>query len=239
MATDFDIKREIEILRLLKIFKNLKFVVVGGYAVDAYTVHRFSIDLDLIIREKSAGKFGRLLKKEGYRKSGSKEGFDSAYSGKFMRFEKNQVAVDFLINSLVCRGTGASWSFENVFGNSKKMLVKGLTESVEARVPEKEMLVAMKVHSGRITDLRDIVMLCEELDNEKIWEFSNKGNKTAVKAAVEKYIDLLGNKNFINSLKGIFSISGKQGKIDISEMQMNRARKLLMFLKEKLHSDSI
>jgi len=46
--------REAEIIRLLKILSSQagKFVVVGGYAVNALASHRFSVDCDLVIAEK-------------------------------------------------------------------------------------------------------------------------------------------------------------------------------------------
>ncbi|MBI2185236.1 MAG: hypothetical protein HYU39_09810 [Thaumarchaeota archaeon] len=48
--------REAEIIRILKAPGPHagKFVVVGGYAVNALTSHRFSVDCDIVVSEKDA-----------------------------------------------------------------------------------------------------------------------------------------------------------------------------------------
>ena len=43
--------REKEIFEMLKKIKKRKFVVIGGYAVNAYTLPRFSVDCDIVIKD--------------------------------------------------------------------------------------------------------------------------------------------------------------------------------------------
>lgn len=68
------LEREKEVLRLIELFKenNLKFIVIGGYAISTYK-KRFSIDLDVVIKENDFLKFEELLLKEGYSLSYEKE----------------------------------------------------------------------------------------------------------------------------------------------------------------------
>ena len=40
--------REKEIFETLKRINGIKFVVIGGYAVNPYTIPRFSVDCDLV-----------------------------------------------------------------------------------------------------------------------------------------------------------------------------------------------
>ena len=56
------LEREKEVLRLIELFKenNLKFIIVGGYAVSTYK-KRFSVDLDVVIKEDDLIKFEELL----------------------------------------------------------------------------------------------------------------------------------------------------------------------------------
>jgi len=44
--------REKEIFETLKKIKNSNFVVIGGYAVNAYTLPRFSVDCDIVIKDR-------------------------------------------------------------------------------------------------------------------------------------------------------------------------------------------
>ena len=61
------LEREQEVIKILTLLldKKLDFVVVGGYAVSTYK-KRFSIDLDLVVRQEDMEKFEELLEKEGY-----------------------------------------------------------------------------------------------------------------------------------------------------------------------------
>ena len=43
--------REKEIFETLKKIKNCKFALIGGYAVNAYTLPRFSVDCDIVVKD--------------------------------------------------------------------------------------------------------------------------------------------------------------------------------------------
>ena len=54
--------REKEVFESLKKMKGLKFVVIGGYAVNAYTLPRFSVDCDIVVKDKiDAAKIQHVL----------------------------------------------------------------------------------------------------------------------------------------------------------------------------------
>ena len=65
------LEREKEIIRLLGLLldKSLDFIVVGGYAIATYK-KRFSVDLDIIVKESDLLKFEKLCKKEKYAGTG-------------------------------------------------------------------------------------------------------------------------------------------------------------------------
>ncbi len=45
--------REKEIFETLKSLKSCNFVIIGGYSVNAYALPRFSVDCDIVIKDKS------------------------------------------------------------------------------------------------------------------------------------------------------------------------------------------
>jgi len=80
--------REKEIFETLKKIKKSNFVVIGGYAVNAYTLPRFSVDCDIVIKDrKELEKIEEALLEVGYRKEKNYSD-EVPYDGKFERFEK-------------------------------------------------------------------------------------------------------------------------------------------------------
>src|SRR3989344_215899 len=82
------LEREQEVMKMLNLFleKKLDFVVVGGYAVSTYK-KRFSIDLDIVIKQDDFGKFEKIMEKEGYTLHYEKE-ITVLYGENFKRFMK-------------------------------------------------------------------------------------------------------------------------------------------------------
>ena len=199
------LEREKEVINILNVFleQNLDFIVVGGYAISTYK-KRFSIDLDLVIQEKDLKKFENLLIKKGYLLSYDKK-IALLYGEKFKRFAKKirglPVSVDLLINGLVSRTTDSTWSFDYIKKNSKKRKLNDL----EFLIPEKELLIAMKFHSGRLSDIRDIVALMP-CDERKVKKHLFKGNIEKLKNQIKKQEAFLKKPQFDDSFKGIFGI---------------------------------
>jgi hypothetical protein len=218
------IERENEILRTIKTMADsgLDFVVVGGYAVSALARHRFSVDCDIVVSKK-IDDFNNFLEKEGFEKHTEKTGFDEIYAGRFVSYKKEvgglPITVDLLVGSLVCRATQASWSFEYVKKHSITASISGAEASVNCRIPERELLIAFKIHSARRADVRDIVMLRENADLEKVLSHSRKGNIDALKEQIKKINAALEDKNLVDSLKGVFTLN-----VDVNK-QIESARK--------------
>ena len=141
-----------------------------------------------------------------------KHGFDDVHGGEFVSFCKKveylPVTVDILVASLACRQTGAVWSYPYIKENSSRGIVAGIEKSAEASVIQKELLVAFKVHSGRDTDLRDIVMLSRELNFDKVRKHVKRGDKSKLDKQVVHEVKLIADPRFLPSLKGMFEIPG-------------------------------
>lgn len=216
------ISKENEIFEILQKFidANVEFIVIGGYAVSAYK-HRFSIDADIVIKEKDLSEFTNILNKNNFKKTITKE-LENVYSPKFVRYEKNKVSIDFLINALASRTTNAVFSFDLLFKNSEKRKIVGIEKEIFARIPIKEILIVTKIHSGRLTDFRDIAALAKNTNLDLIRKFLFIGNIKKVSENLTNLNKIVNSKNFIDSFKGVFI----EKKFDIDLNQVKRISEL-------------
>ena len=133
---------------LLNLFKkhNVKYLVVGGYAVMLYTEPRFTKDLDLLIsiEIKNATAVYNALKEFGAPladltvKDFSQEGY-------FYQMGRPPVRVDILMSI-------PGVKFSSAWSRRKQLTIDG----VEMNFISKEDLIASKKASGRPQDLIDV-----------------------------------------------------------------------------------
>ena len=200
------VDRENEIFDVLHQFKseNLDFVVVGGYGVSAYQ-HRFSVDADLVIQSEDLDRFVDVLEEDGFEKDTDQ---DLVYSGRYLAYINDQelpVTVDLLVDELQCRQTDASWSYNHFQEHSVKKEINGSEKSIHVRVPTEELLIAVKLHSGRLTDTRDVVALIENADLENVENHLNRGNQKKLREGLENIHRTVSESSFEDSFKGVFS----------------------------------
>lgn len=161
--------REREVFESLKKMKALKFVVIGGYAVNAYTLPRFSVDCDMVLEDRSESiKIHKILTGLGYYKEES----NSGYPALFERYEKDlgnsfKVSFDLLIGEVLDRQTKVSLAASWIFNNSHIRTLKGktITEKLDVRIIDIDALFVMKMISCRSTDIRDLFMLAPNLED--------------------------------------------------------------------------
>ena len=144
-----------------------EFVVIGGYAVNAYALPRFSVDCDIVVKD--AGN----LSLSGYKIEESNKNI-TPHGGKFIRFEKEisknfRVSVDVFAKEIFDRQTGAIFSADWIFHNSSIRPLKGKTiaEELKLRIINVDALIVMKLISCRNTDIRDIFMLMPKAINKE------------------------------------------------------------------------
>lgn len=201
------LKREKTIFDTLNKFldEKLTFVVVGGYGVSAYK-HRFSVDADIVISSKDAEKFEEVLRKNRFKKTITKK-LENLYNSKFMRYEttdETKVSVDLFIDGVGVRQTKAAFGFETLLENSTYRTITGAGGEVKALVPKKEVLIAMKLHAGRLTDLRDVAALSKDADIKGVKGLILRGDKKRVKNHLHRLETALETKEFTDSFKGVF-----------------------------------
>ena len=80
----------------------------------------------------------------------------------------------------------------------------------------------MKIHSGRLTDFRDIAALTKDTDLDKIKKFLFIGDLKALNDHLKKLATIVKNKNFIDSFKGVFV----EKKFDIDMKQVEKISNL-------------
>ena len=82
--------------------------------------------------------------------------------------------------------------------------VAGTEHSARCRVPEKELLTALKIHSGRRADLRDIIVLVEGADLNRILGHARRGDPEKLRAQADRMLEMLEDPRLVDSLTGVF-----------------------------------
>ena len=201
--------RENEIFETLKSIKNSNFTVIGGYAVNAYTLPRFSIDCDIVVKdEKDLKKIEAKLINLNYLKIRNKSNL--SYHEKFVRYEKTlennfKVSIDILIKDVIDRQTNATFSANWVFENSKINVLKGKTinEKLKVRIIDIDSLFVMKMISCRLTDIRDIFMLSPKIKNKK-WVKQEISKRYDFSNRLSKVKEVINSKQFKDGLQGVY-----------------------------------
>ena len=142
MLTSPDLKE------LLNLFKkhNVKYLVVGGYAVMRYTEPRFTKDLDLLISVeiKNATAVYNALKEFGAPLSGLTVK-DFSQEGYFYQMGRPPMRVDIMMSI-------PGVKFDDAWSQHERLTIDG----IEMNFISKEDLIASKKASGRSQDLIDV-----------------------------------------------------------------------------------
>ncbi len=203
------IERENEIFDILDSFNkaNLKYVLMGGYAISAY-MHRFSVDADICIDKKDLSSFTNILKAKHFILTKRRK-LEDVYKGEFecyIKKDKLPITIDIMIGSIVSRQTNSSISFAQLDANSNAKNIVGIERAITARIPAKEILIALKIHAARLTDARDIVALCHNIDSDKVIKFAQIGNIKELQNNLNKLLSYFKSDNLKDAFKGVFSI---------------------------------
>jgi len=201
--------REKEIFEILKKIRRCKFVVIGGYAVNAYTLPRFSVDCDIVIKSnEELHKIEEILFDSGYQKMKSTS--ELPYHGKFKRYEKEisqnfRVSMDILLEEVLDRQTNAKFSSDWVFENSKLRRLRGKTiaEELRLRIINPDALIVMKTISCRLTDIRDIFLLIGSV-KDKVWIKKEVSERYELNNRLSKIRGEIMSKQFKDGLQGVF-----------------------------------
>lgn len=204
-----------------------KFILIGGYAISAFEFPRFSVDLDLVVKGKDLKGFKSVLEKEGFKLVQETGEFSRAYKGKFIRFEKKvnalPVSVDLLVDMVQSRQTSAAYSFDYLWNHSevRRVVGSGVKQYAQARVANREMLIALKLNSMRKADQRDIISLCSrDLDISRVLKHLERAPRDRILNHIDILLKTLEDPKSRDSIKGVFGISD-----DVYEKNLEKARR--------------
>jgi hypothetical protein len=212
------------------------YVLIGGYAVSAFEFPRFSVDLDVVVSEKDFERFSGILENEGFSRVKEADEFALTYKGSFVCFQKMveslPISVDLMVGMVQSRQTDAAYSFDYLMKNSEIREVTGfgVKASTEARVADREMLMALKINSMRMADQRDIIALCAgDVDTGKVANHLTRVPGEKIKKHLGSLLSFLEDPKSRDTLKGVFVFSDS-----LLDGLLNRARATLGEIDKKL-----
>ena len=199
--------REQELLTTLDAINDagLPYVLVGGWAVTAFN-QRFSTDVDLVVPEEAVEDYESFLRDRDYDRT-SEQDTSGIYEGRFIQYSKdigNPVSIELMVNALRCRQTDAEWSYRYLDQHTQPVTV-GRTMSVDTRIPERELFLAIKLHSGRFTDARDVVAAATDADFDHVETHLHRGDPDALSEQLASMSEQLADESFVDAFKGEFS----------------------------------
>lgn len=206
---------------LIDVFADLErstidFVLVGGYAVSQFET-RFSTDLDLVIASEDTDAVVTFLEEQNFERKNDLEvpPEETIYNREIELFERtavlpHPVGVDLLVNGLGCRQTEAEWSFDYLRDHCSETTISGGTRSTTASVADGEVLVAAKLHSGRKTDLADVLAAVPHVNFPTVASHLHRGDEDALHSqlrAAQEFIEGGGLDHRFKSMFGQSSAS--------------------------------
>ncbi|KOX96775.1 hypothetical protein [Halorubrum tropicale] len=184
---------------------DLPYVLVGGWAVSAFQT-RFTTDIDTVIPDTVLDDYDTLLRDLGYEKQFEQD-VSNEYDGRMIQYAKsvgeNKVKFEALVDAMGCRQTDAEWSYRHLHEHSTIESLD-VAEGLDGRIPEPALLFAMKLHSGRKADTRDLVVISLRADFNRIERHVHRGDPEKLKRQIEMVLDQLQQDGFKDSFKGVF-----------------------------------
>jgi len=183
----------------------LPYVLIGGWAVSAFQI-RFTTDIDTVIPATAIDDYESLLSGLGYEKEFEKD-VSNRYDGRILRYTKpvgeNEVKFDALVDAVRCRQTDAEWSYRYLHEHSTVESIP-VDAGLDGRIPEPSLLFALKLHSGRRADTRDLVVVSTRADFDRIGNHVHRGNADHLDTQIERVIGRLEEDTFADAFKGVF-----------------------------------
>jgi hypothetical protein len=183
----------------------LPYVLVGGWAVSAFQT-RFTTDIDTVIPATSLKHYTSLLANRGYEKQFEKD-VSNEYEGQMVQYTKpvgdNTVKFEALVDAMGCRQTEAEWSYRYLHEHSTIESLE-VAKDLDGRIPEPALLFAMKLHSGRKADTRDLVVISTRAEFDRIERHIHRGDPEKLNNQIGRVLDQLQQDGFDDSFKGVF-----------------------------------
>lgn len=194
-------------------------ILIGGWAVSAFQP-RLTMDIDMVIPSGALEEYERVLDELGFEKE-LDAAVPNSYEGRIVHFEKpvgeHAVAVDALVDAVRCRQTDAEWSYDYLEKHSVRRPLK-IAPDLEARIPEPALLFALKLHSGRRADARDLVVIGSSAMWEEIERHVHRGNPSLLTDSIDRVLAEIQTDQFRDSFHGVFR-QDELNDADVDELQ--------------------
>lgn len=194
----------------------LPYVLIGGWAVSAFQA-RLTMDVDMVIPTSALDDYELVLDELGFTKERDAD-VSNIYEGRMVQFEKqvgeNSIAFDALVGAVRCRQTDAEWSYDYLQDHS---ILETLTiaPDLESRIPEPALLFALKLHSGRTADARDLVVIGSRVTWKNIEHHLHRGEPSQLKEGLDGVLEEIQKDQFRDSFHGPF----QQHQLDESNVE--------------------
>jgi hypothetical protein len=201
-------RRERTVLETISHLPASGFVLIGGYAVNAYVPPRFSGDCDLVVLSGMTAIEELLLRNQFVRKE---EGEAPYGVGTYLRYwkEEEKAGFDLLQGSVLDNRTGILFESALFEKYSAERVTNGKMDVriIKLRVVDPELLFAMKFVPVRRADVRDMFMLSgKDLNWDLVIEhIANKCGRVIIEASLDRIksiVEATGYRDDINSTFG-------------------------------------
>ena len=224
MVKHFEImnQREEEISRIIEQlskqtdgFENPKIVMIGGYALRAFTpLSRYTRDCDFVLKKSDGWNLDKIQK--SLPKVLSTEAFEKRDSYGFLRCIRllkvdgrgAKISIDFMEGEV--RGRTEEQIFfitEKFLQKTKKVKISIAKKDAEIFVPDYTDYLLLKIMSARSSDIRDIATLVwkngipDDVKDRAREEFAHP---EIMEKNMQLIIDDISNRRFLDSWKGTF-----------------------------------
>lgn len=154
--------RELDLFQAVEGLPAQGLVVIGGYAVSARSIPRYSHDLDIVVDSSQAGAVSTFLETRGFRLAGRPSQIEQSFGGSWERWQRGKrgATIDVLVASVQDREFRVPFPYEWVAERAEPLNLRGLGESpVRLPMASSAMLIALKIQPLRTSDIGDIACL--------------------------------------------------------------------------------
>ncbi len=155
-------RREREVLKFCdELPERFGAIVIGGYAVSALSVPRYSADMDIVCPAGLENDVEEHLLKCGFSKIQERRDIEQNYGGAMACYALGMTSVDFLFGSVADREVKVPVPYETIKKNSEMLPLRGVSgvTSKLLQVASREMLFALKIQPFRQKDQEDLAAL--------------------------------------------------------------------------------
>jgi hypothetical protein len=202
--------RETEIIRVIRVLSEATdgFVVIGGYAVNAHGQHRFSEDCNLATSRDNIPVIDTSLLGEGYelQRAEVRPPLGVTIRGYRKTIGGEPASIELYVNTVVSTATRGTWTYKFIQDNSVEAIITGARDSAPSRVAQRNLLVAMKLHTGRSEDFGDVVMLSDRVDWKTVARCAACGSKEKLLGQIGSAMEEISFAKFASELKAMFAM---------------------------------